>query len=74
MDVLLGVLFKSNQKQCHFLKARRVWKDNPGIRVCVCVHPQVYVLAHILLHICAQGVLPAGVELDMGRVGLPRWR
>ena len=42
MDVLLGVLFKSNQKQCHFLKARRVWKDNPGIRVCVCVCTHKY--------------------------------
>ena len=42
MDVLLGVLFKSNQKQCHFLKARRVWKDNPGICVCVCVCTHKY--------------------------------
>lgn len=71
MDVFLGVLFKSSQKQCHFLEPGEFRRITLAY-MCVCAHPQAYVHAHIRLHIHAQGVLHAGVELDMGRVGLPR--
>ena len=45
-------------------------KDNPGMRVCVCVHacPQAYVHALIHTHIRAQGVFHAGVGFETGRV------